>query len=77
MNEDKFDYLRLLSPENAFNDREFKEVGFAIIYHKDFNHGTSGHLSYGIIAKLWNIIDLQHRTIKELKTRSEPKCVDT
>lgn len=35
-----------------FNPREQQEILFALKYVEEFNHGTSGHLAYTVIAKL-------------------------
>jgi hypothetical protein len=35
-----------------FDNRELKEIGFAQEYVRNFNHGTSGHMAYTVIAKL-------------------------
>ena len=37
---------------DGLSEREIQEVRFAMTYYHDFNHGTSGHLAYTVIAKL-------------------------
>jgi hypothetical protein len=43
--EDQSWYLEL-------DEREQKEIRFALFYVDYFDHGTSGHLGYTVIAKL-------------------------
>jgi len=40
------------------DERERQEIGFALAYVKHFNHGTPGHLSYTVIAKLAGLLTL-------------------
>jgi hypothetical protein len=35
-----------------FTEREQQEIAFALKYLDEFNHGTSGHMEYTVIAKL-------------------------
>ena len=35
-----------------FSDREQEEIRFARTYYFQFNHGTSGHMEYTVIANL-------------------------
>jgi len=39
-----------------FDDCELAEIILAIHYRDDFQHGTSGHLGYLTIAKLFDVI---------------------
>ena len=39
------------------DDRELTEIRLAVAYTKMFNHGTSGHLAYNVIAKLARKLD--------------------
>lgn len=39
-----------------FSDRETKEILFAQLYAKDFNHGTTGHNQLLVIAKLCEML---------------------
>ena len=36
----------------ALSEREQQEIIFARLYFYQYNHGTSGHLAYALIAKL-------------------------
>jgi hypothetical protein len=40
-----------------FTEREQKEIAFAQIYFRDFNHGTDGHNAKVIIAKMAALLD--------------------
>lgn len=40
------------------DQREQQEIGLALAYVKHFNHGTPGHLSYTVIAKLAGLLTL-------------------
>jgi len=42
---------------DQLDDRQRKEVEFAIIYARDFSHGTDGHNAKLIIAKLAGLLD--------------------
>jgi hypothetical protein len=37
--------------------RQMQEIEFARVYATKFNHGTSGHMAYMIIAKLAGMLD--------------------
>lgn len=39
-----------------FNDREIAEILFAIEYVLNFDYGTSGHLGYTVIEKLFRLV---------------------
>ena len=43
--------------KSAFTKRELKEIGFAVLYAQDFNHGTDGHNAKIIIAKMVKILE--------------------
>lgn len=49
--------------------RELQEIEFALLYHEQFNHGTSGHLPYTVIAKLY-------KYIRENDVRPDPIRID-
>lgn len=40
----------------VFNDREIGEILFAIEYVLNFDYGTSGHLGYHVIEKLFKVV---------------------
>lgn len=42
----------------ALTERESQEVEFAKKYFNDFQHGTNGHISYTVIAKLFRQIEM-------------------
>ena len=33
-----------------------KEILFALVYTRDFNHGTSGHIAYSVITELVKVL---------------------
>ena len=41
---------------DEFNEREQAEVECACVYVLDFEHGTSGHLAYSTIFKLFQLL---------------------
>lgn len=41
----------------CFNDHELQEIELARVYTQNFGHGTPGHLSYVVIAKLAQLLD--------------------
>lgn len=46
----------------GLDEREQNEIAFARLYVRQFGHGTPGHLSYTVIAKLadkLDVLDLQ------------------
>lgn len=49
--------------ERVFNEREAKEINFALMYASAFNHGTSGHMEYTVIAKFVKLFDLLHEDV--------------
>jgi hypothetical protein len=49
----------------VFNEREVKEIMFALHYAELFNHGTSGHMEYTVIAKLAKLLELLHEDAME------------
>ena len=40
----------------GLTDRETKEIEFALLYARQFNHGTDGHNAKLIIAKLYRML---------------------
>lgn len=40
-----------------FNDRQMKEIEFATVYVRDFNHGATGHNTFNVIASLVKLLD--------------------
>lgn len=44
------------SPKIKLSKRDFAEVTLASKYVEEFNHGTSGHLAYQVMAKLYKAI---------------------
>ncbi len=41
----------------ALDERQQKEIAFAILYARDFHHGTTGHNSLMILARLAVLLD--------------------
>lgn len=41
----------------ALEERERKELDFAIVYADKFDHGTPGHLTYKLVAKLVEMLE--------------------
>lgn len=41
---------------SMFDDRELAEIILALHYRDDFQHGTSGHLAYNVIAKMFDVL---------------------
>lgn len=41
---------------SMFDDRELAEIILAIHYRDDFEHGTSGHLAYNVMAKMFDAL---------------------
>lgn len=41
---------------DALDDREMKEVMLAVAYVTTYKHGTSGHLAYTVIYKLFTAL---------------------
>lgn len=51
-----------------FDTRELKEINFAQEYVRNFNHGTSGHMAYTVIAKLVEKInEMEHAINRQNK----------
>lgn len=42
--------------KEKFSDREWNEIQLALMYSTTYNHGTSGHLAYTVIAKLFSML---------------------
>ncbi len=42
---------------NHFDEHQLKEIDFCEIYIKNFNHGTDGHSTKLIIAKMTELLD--------------------
>ena len=42
---------------NGFTERDIQEIEFAMIYAKDFKHGTDGHNRLLIIARFSFLLD--------------------
>lgn len=38
--------------ELELTERELNEISLALVYEELYNHGTSGHMAYVVIAKL-------------------------
>lgn len=43
--------------KSNFDERELKEIEYAVIYKQQFNHGTLGHNIRIIVAKMVSILD--------------------
>lgn len=41
-----------MEEELVLTERELMEIGFAMKYSKDFNHGTDGHNRLNVLTKL-------------------------
>lgn len=48
--------LATLRIKSELSEREVAEVGFALTYVEQFDHGTPGHFSYQVIAKLARLL---------------------
>jgi len=58
MNETRYMSVEDFINEN-FDERERKELGFATMYYREFNHGTDGHNRLLLIAKLFHMLITQ------------------
>jgi hypothetical protein len=43
--------------KDKFDERQQKEINLAILYARDFSHGTTGHNALLIIAKMAQMLD--------------------
>jgi hypothetical protein len=59
--------------EANFSDRQVKEIKFSQFYASEFDHGTDGHNSKVIIARLASLLNALHF---ELVGRNYPKNID-
>ena len=41
----------------VFSEREVKEIQLALQYKEFYNHGTSGHMEYTVIAKFAKLLE--------------------
>lgn len=71
MDETTIKAAQILTSDLALTDREQKECAFALLYADHFNHGTQGHNSYLLIAKLTKIIIELFGKIKDLEYTKE------
>lgn len=46
---------------SMFDDRELAEIILALGYRNDFQHGTSGHLAYNVIAKMFDALTKEQK----------------
>lgn len=53
---------------NKFDERQQKEITFASVYYRNFNHGTPGHNHLVLIAKLVDIIETMAQEIDQLQS---------
>lgn len=47
-------------------ERALQEIEFALLYQSRFNHGTSGHMEYTVIANLARLLDGAYDHIERL-----------
>ena len=50
---------------SLFDERQLKEIDLAVIYARDFHHGTTGHNALMIIAKMAALLDLGESTLED------------
>lgn len=50
-----------------FDERQTKEIDFAILYEREFKHGTDGHNSKLIIARMAELLTIYTKELDELK----------
>jgi hypothetical protein len=50
---------------DELDERELKEVELALLYAKEFHHGTAGHNRLMLIAKLAAMLDEVQETYQE------------
>jgi hypothetical protein len=55
---------------DQLEDGQRKEVAFAELYARDFNHGTTGHIAYLLIARMAHLLDVA-TGLKELPPESD------
>ncbi len=53
-----------------FTDREQQEIEFARFYANRFDHGTSGHLAYTVIAKQAEMVEQLQGQVNLLEVQS-------
>lgn len=49
---------------DELNERQIKEVDFALVYDNSFNHGTAGHNRLLLIAKLAELLDAAYAKLE-------------
>ena len=49
--------IRIKSWTIKFSEREMKEIRFAQLYARDYDHGTAGHNRLVVIAKMADMLD--------------------
>jgi hypothetical protein len=65
MSENKEDVVR--GWRKQLVERAQKELELAQLYARDFNHGTSGHLSYTTMSVMAALLDTAYAEIEQLK----------
>jgi hypothetical protein len=50
---------------DTLDERELKEVELALLYAKEFHHGTNGHNRLMLIAKLAKMLDEIQQTYED------------
>lgn len=56
-----------------FDERQRKEIEFSKLYAETFHHGTDGHNSKMIIAKMAALLDEMEKEIEDLETSAWEK----
>lgn len=54
-----------------FDERERKEIEFALTYARDFHHGTNGHNALMIIAKMAQLLNDNEKKLRKTKANEQ------
>lgn len=60
----------------SLTEREQSEINFARVYFDRFQHGTSGHIAYVVIAKQYYQIEQLKQEIQRLKAQNQESYMD-